>query len=707
MKTIYFSPASKDAMYRGNYYYNNHINMTRNQKSTCCSKRCLIIFFIILILILILSIAGISALKILKNKKNNNNEDFDDKTNDIDISGNKANNDKLNNENNNNGNENNENQNNYNQNDYNQNNKNQNNENQNDLNNQNNNNQNNDNQNNDNQNNNNQNNDNQNNDNQNNNNQNNENQNNDNQNNNNQNNNNQNNYNQNNNNQNNENQNNNEILEPVAENIYPLNNQKKSEVMTIYNRIGDNDKYTLSVFKNFLSENTRNLDEEQKVYLAYYWITSNIKYDYDAYYGTGPRITEPEKFFERRSTVCSGYALLFKELLSSMNMNDVIIVGGYSKGMGYLPIIPVEVNHDWNAVKINGKWCLVDTTWGSPSDTYYLCTPPKCFVRDHLPEESKTKYQLLDTPISVKTFGEYADVRPFCCKTNCKIIEDKAIQNKCSGKITFKYNHDSKVTLKVYKGYTDYSEIPQNYVKEIEGGYDILYQYDQTGLYSFSIYGYAESISGSISYFMVDCKELAKIPFNYPILEYYYPIYDAKLISPTMIDLTKGRTYNFEIEIEDSLDICVKIDDEMIALKKTGNTYKEEIYIHGDSVKIVSVICNEDRTYYNYYYIVSYNTIGSDVEYPKTYTNTYFPNLISPLKKKLYKGNTYEFKIKTSQSITILIYHCNTLSKLVKNGDIHSINYKIKLSCSDSVLYVYAEPPNKSLYYYLYEYAIE
>jgi len=132
----------------------------------------------------------------------------------------------------------------------------------------------------------------------------------------------------------------------------------------------------LKVFKKFLSENTLNLEDDQKVYLAYYWITSNTEYDLDGYYGRSIIETSPTKFFQKRKTVCTGYSNLFIELLYSKDKADVVYINGYSKGLGYSPLKNAEQNHAWNAVKINGEWCLVDTTWGISSDTYYLCNPP-------------------------------------------------------------------------------------------------------------------------------------------------------------------------------------------------------------------------------------------------------------------------------------------------------------------------------------------
>jgi len=167
----------------------------------------------------------------------------------------------------------------------------------------------------------------------------------------------------------------NSFIKEEKKSIFPLNDKKLSEVMNIYNNIGDNDKNTLEVFKKFLSKNTLNLEDDQKVYLAYYWITSNIEYDNDVYSGSSIIDTNPTTFFQKRKTVCTGYSNLFRELLYSMNKTDVVCISGYSKGVGYSPLKNAVINHDWNAVKINGEWCLVDTTWGSSYETYYLCTP--------------------------------------------------------------------------------------------------------------------------------------------------------------------------------------------------------------------------------------------------------------------------------------------------------------------------------------------
>ena len=88
--------------------------------------------------------------------------------------------------------------------------------------------------------------------------------------------------------------------------------------MEIYNNIGSNDKSTLKHFCDYLSKKASNLKEEQKVYLAYYWIINNIKYDH-AGLAAGTDVINPDDVFPIRKTVCSGYSLMLKELLLAMN----------------------------------------------------------------------------------------------------------------------------------------------------------------------------------------------------------------------------------------------------------------------------------------------------------------------------------------------------------------------------------------------------
>ena len=232
--------------------------------------------------------------------------------------------------------------------------------------------------------------------------------------------------------------------------VFSLSEKSLKEVNNIYNNIGNNDKGTLVKFCEYLESKASNLNEAQKVYLAYSWITNNIKYDHEGL-AANKVIYDPDKFFSIRKTVCSGYSWLFRRLLVAMKYDETKIknIQGYSKGAGYSVYNNPVSNHEWNAVNIDGHWCSVDTTWDvNNTKFYYLCTRPQCFVRDHLPDNEEN--QFLSNPISLTTFHNYAWTTGRFCDFKGEINEDKSIYNVCGrGKFTVKYNVDYETKLHI------------------------------------------------------------------------------------------------------------------------------------------------------------------------------------------------------------------------------------------------------------------
>ena len=151
--------------------------------------------------------------------------------------------------------------------------------------------------------------------------------------------------------------------------------------------------------------------DEKTVETFYYWIHQNIEYDYNLLkkeHKTEEDISV-KTTLENKKTICSGYSDLFFELCQSVKIecvkiNGVAQVGSEKEGQP----------HAWNAVKLNEKWLLIDTTWGSGGEFYpetyeknlnlkYLFSNPESFILNHLPEENK--WQLLETPITKDEFS--------------------------------------------------------------------------------------------------------------------------------------------------------------------------------------------------------------------------------------------------------------------------------------------------------------
>jgi transglutaminase-like putative cysteine protease len=140
------------------------------------------------------------------------------------------------------------------------------------------------------------------------------------------------------------------------------------------------------------------------------YVVLRLTYDDATAHLEGPdRATQPlgkrppqdaASVFAAKTGVCEGYARLYSALAKAAGL-EVAYVTGYIRdtqrnvreGAGDAEIQATLEGyaHAWNAVKLDGKWYLVDTTWDDPDDkpdsTYFL-TPPQAFRLDHLPDEA-------------------------------------------------------------------------------------------------------------------------------------------------------------------------------------------------------------------------------------------------------------------------------------------------------------------------------
>ncbi|XP_035661052.1 uncharacterized protein LOC118405607 [Branchiostoma floridae] len=153
------------------------------------------------------------------------------------------------------------------------------------------------------------------------------------------------------------------------------------------------------------------------------WVTARIEYDVPAFMsGSFPDMTA-EAVFTRRSAVCSGYSALYKNMCSLAGLRCEEICGK-SKGVGYKVgrKFKEEYNHTWNAVEIDGRWYLLDCTWGAgvvdtQRNTFIFnynedrfLADPEMMVLDHLPLDDK--WQLLEEPKTLDQFESEVHLTP-------------------------------------------------------------------------------------------------------------------------------------------------------------------------------------------------------------------------------------------------------------------------------------------------------
>ncbi|MDR0560312.1 MAG: hypothetical protein LBG92_09070 [Prevotellaceae bacterium] len=147
-----------------------------------------------------------------------------------------------------------------------------------------------------------------------------------------------------------------------------------------------------------------------KLRAAYSWTAQHISYDIDELNNRTTYKNENElieRTLRTRKSVCSGYTKTFKAIAEKLGLN-VQEISGYVKQNGKID----EDSHAWCAVKIAGKWKLIDPTWSAGTvsqgqfrkrfnDKWFLVEPGK-IINSHMPFDPVWQFSYF--PINHKEF---------------------------------------------------------------------------------------------------------------------------------------------------------------------------------------------------------------------------------------------------------------------------------------------------------------
>lgn len=163
------------------------------------------------------------------------------------------------------------------------------------------------------------------------------------------------------------------------------------------------------------------------------WVAYNIDYDADGYFGRAEKSQcDSSSVLKSGKSVCEGYANVIQELCNQAGI-AVKKLSGFAKGFSHSIktrfTLDCKTNHAWNAVCIRGNWFLLDSTWGAGNvnretkqfvrkfNEFYFLTDPEHFIYSHFPickgsAEESLKWQLLDSPFSLRQFNDAMKIQP-------------------------------------------------------------------------------------------------------------------------------------------------------------------------------------------------------------------------------------------------------------------------------------------------------
>lgn len=133
----------------------------------------------------------------------------------------------------------------------------------------------------------------------------------------------------------------------------------------------DMDKYhaALEAAQEVVDSVPKGYNEKQTALYLYNYLTENVSYDYDDYYGRDSGGSDWNLVYDalvNHSTVCAGYTEALYYLYNLAGIECITI-------SGYIPATEWDTEggyHIWNIARVNGDYYYFDATWDAGYPMY-------------------------------------------------------------------------------------------------------------------------------------------------------------------------------------------------------------------------------------------------------------------------------------------------------------------------------------------------
>lgn len=340
--------------------------------------------------------------------------------------------------------------------------------------------------------------------------------------------------------------------------------------------------------------------DEEKARALFRWITQNIDYDVDALLAGGPLSGNAEDALRTRRGVCEGYADLFMELAKASGIKSAKI-SGFAKGYGYstgqqLANVP---NHSWNAVSINGRWRLMDCTWGAgyigndrkfhrAFDPHFFFTPPQEFIYDHLPE--KEDWQLLDHPLSRGEYEREVYVKPGFFSLGLTLGQHSTGTLRADGEVVVRLGITRPVAsvAALFKGDRN-TDDRYAFVQDELNALVVRVTPPDTGEHMLRLFAKASGDTGMYAWILDYRIESSRRAKEFPVYPRKFSAFDAgnvRLITPISGLLKGGSIQQFRLKIPWADKAAVVVNEYWTYLQRDGEDLIGEVTIQAGSVTV-------------------------------------------------------------------------------------------------------------------------
>lgn len=369
-------------------------------------------------------------------------------------------------------------------------------------------------------------------------------------------------------------------------------------------KIKDNPKQYLPELVQYLTNGISS--DEEKTRIIHDWTALNIRYDVEGFFGNGKIVYDTYDVIKTGKSVCEGYCNVMEMLLTQAGIENKKI-SGYARGYGFNLFAEgekFENNHAWTAVKLGGKWQLIDVTWNSgfvdginfvPHYTlgYYHLEPEK-FIHTHFPEAPE--WQLLSAPIPFEKFIDMPYLTERFFALGFELITKPARSYTSGSKfdLELKIANDALFMATLYD--SDGNEIDHSALAQRSSGKGTIHTiFPKAGKYKLTLFAKHKGEKGNyfgVADFAINASD--GMNGEFPVLFKKFVENSCRIINPLTSPFTKQADGTVNFEFFAPVDEAgVESGEELTMLTKNGaGNFAGKVKINQYPVRIFMKVGN-------------------------------------------------------------------------------------------------------------------
>lgn len=358
---------------------------------------------------------------------------------------------------------------------------------------------------------------------------------------------------------------------------------------------------SISKLAAYLSRGARG--DRDKARAIFVWIVDRLAYDYDNV-ATRKWEQRPSVVLQKRCTDCGGQSQLFAALAREAGLEAVVVYGS-NRSLELSPTHNVRYvkraangciygTHAWNAVKLDGKWHLLDITYANgrgfekgkieqrrPEDLSWFLVPPEFLIGINLPDEPR--WQLLPKPVSRAEHERLPMLHRGAFQYGITVREPAECCVKADRELTFTL--DVPQTVHVYGVLQREGkpvDLPHVLVQRTAKATEVVTQYPEPGVWFLRVFAAEKKESrftDPVATFRIEVKTANKNAAPFPTVFGMFTGHDGYLHEPRNGQLVAGKQQRFEVSLPDAVQAAVKTGGKFVPLEKKGSRFVGDVVV--------------------------------------------------------------------------------------------------------------------------------